>query len=144
MRQKDPLSGVWYSGVGSKLEIKVSGSRLAGYFHSTEAPGGKFPINGSVDPDPDLPNRALAFTVSWIQVGAKPKYRSVTSYTGQYHRLRDGEEVIRATFLLAEETPPGKQYASTYVGYDNFERTVPTSAAVKKARGTRPLQQAAR
>jgi hypothetical protein len=144
MSKKDPLAGVWYSGVGSKLELEVDGSRLTGSFDSAEAPGGRFPVYGSVDLDSTLPNRALAFTVSWIQEGTKLEYRSVTSYTGQYHSLPDGEEVIRTTFLLAEETRPGKEYASTYVGYDNFKRTAPSSNEVKTARATRPSQQRSR
>jgi len=32
----DPSPGIWYSGVGSKLEIRVNGSRLEGSSYSTE------------------------------------------------------------------------------------------------------------
>jgi hypothetical protein len=125
MGAPDPISGLWYSGVGSKLEITVTNSELRGYFHSTEGPNGKFPLVGSVDPDSSLPNRALSFSVSWITADTPNEYRSVTSYTGQYHRS-GGDEVIKTIFLLADETAPTKQYASIFVGYDNFARTEPT------------------
>jgi hypothetical protein len=134
----DPLSGVWYSGVGSKLELGVDGSKLVGFFHSTESPGGKYELVGSIDPDPNLPNRALSFSVSWITSDTPNEFRSVTSYTGQYHRYdRDGDEAINTIFLLADETGPKKQYASTYIGYDNFGRTEPSAEQVEKERRRR-------
>jgi Avidin family len=132
MSANDPLSGIWYSGVGSKLELEVKGSELRGFFHSTEAPGGKFPVVGSVDPDPRLPNRALSFSVSWITPDTAKGYRSVTSYTGQYHRWDDEDETINTIFLMADETRPNKQYASTFVGYDNFGRNEPSLEDVKR------------
>ncbi len=46
----DPLSGIWYSSVGSKLDLRVNGSKLEGLFHSMEGPGGKYDLTGSVDP----------------------------------------------------------------------------------------------
>ena len=128
----DPLSRVWYSKVGSKLELVVRGSKLEGYFHSTEGPAGKFEVFGSVDPDASLPDRALSFSVCWIRSDSSNKYRSVSSYTGQYHRFDDGEEVINTVFLLVDET--GKQFASTFVGYDNFDTTEPSPEQIKKAR----------
>lgn len=138
MNGQDPLSGVWYSGVGSKLELKVNGSRLEGFFHSTEASGGKYELVGSVDPDPNLPNRALSFSVCWIESDTPNEYRSVSSYTGQYHRYdSDDDEVINTIFLLADETGPKKQFASTFVGYDNFGRTQPSPDQIKKARRLR-------
>ncbi len=141
MSGHDPLSGVWYTGVGSKLELKVNGSKLEGYFHSTEGPGGKYDVVGSVDPDPTLPNRALSFSVSWISLDTPNEYRSVTSYTGQYHRHdSDGDEVINTIFLLADETTAKKQYASTFVGYDNFVRTRPSAEQIEKERRIRGLR----
>ena len=131
MSGNDPLSGIWYSGVGSKLELAVKGSELSGFFHSKEAPGGKFPLCGSVDPDPNLPNRALSFSVAWITPETPKDRRSVTSYTGQYHR---SHEVIRTIFLLADETSPAKQYVSTSVGYDNFSRTQPSAGQLETER----------
>jgi len=138
MSGHDPLSGVWYSGVGSKLELRVNGSRLEGFFHSTEGPGGKYELVGSVDPDANLPNRALSFSVSWIASDTPNEHRSVTSYTGQYHRYdQDGDEVINTVFLLADETSPKKQYSSTFVGYDNFERTRASEEQIAKERRRR-------
>jgi|HubBroStandDraft_1064217.scaffolds.fasta_scaffold43824_2 hypothetical protein len=133
MSASDPLSGVWYSGVGSKLELTVSNSELRGYFRSTEAPARKFPLVGSVDPDPSLPNRALSFSVSWINADTPNEYRSVTSYTGQFHRT-DEEDFINTIFLLADETSPTKQYASVFVGYDNFSKTEPSKDQVEYQR----------
>jgi Avidin family len=141
MNANDPLSGIWYSAVGSKLELAVNGSELRGFFHSTEGPGGKFPVVGSVDPDPNLPNRALSFSVSWITPDTKKSYRSVTSYTGQYHRWEDESETISTIFLLADETSPEKQYASTFVGYDNFGRNEPSAEDIaRELRTRRPSQ----
>src|ERR1700722_16997635 len=101
MRGSDPLSGVWFSEVGSKLELRVTGSEIRGFFHSTEGPSGKFKLHGSVDSDPSLPNRALSFSVSWINEDTPNEYRSVSSYTGQYHRA-GGDDVINTIFLLAD------------------------------------------
>ncbi|HXO00238.1 MAG TPA: avidin/streptavidin family protein [Candidatus Acidoferrales bacterium] len=131
MSGNDPLDGVWYSGVGSKLELSVKGSELSGYFHSKEGPGGKYRLIGSIDPDPDRDNRALSFSVSWITPDTPKDRRSVTSYTGQYHR---SHEVIRTIFLLADETSPTKQYVSTFVGYDNFSRMEPAADLADKER----------
>src|ERR1700704_5787615 len=104
------VTGTWFSPVGSRLELKENGSELTGTFDSTENPGGGgFPVHGSVDPDVHLPNRALSFSVAWIDGTTKPEYRSVTSYTGQYHK-DGGVETIDVVFLLANETTPAKQY----------------------------------
>jgi Avidin family len=131
----DPISGDWYSGVGSKLELVVTGSEIHGLFHSTEGPVGKFPVVGSVDPDPTLANRALSFSISWITPETPKEYRSVTSYTGQYHQSdASGDEVIRTIFLLADETSPAKQYASIFIGYDNFSKTRPSASQIEKER----------
>jgi hypothetical protein len=138
MNKRDPLSGVWYSGVGSQLKLEVSGSKLKGFFHSTEGPKGKYALVGSVDPDPSLPNRALSFSVSWIRADTDNDQRSVTSYTGQYHRYEsDDEEAINTIFLLADETSPRKQFASTFVGYDNFARERPSAKEIDKERKRR-------
>jgi Avidin family len=137
MKGQDPLAGVWYSGVGSKLELKVNGSRLEGFFQSTEAPGGKYPLVGSVDPDASQPNRALAFSVSWIDADRPNKFRRVSSYTGQYHQNSNREDVINTIFLLSDETRPRQQYVSTYVGYDNFERIRPSAEQIKKEKRRR-------
>jgi hypothetical protein len=131
MNGKDPIYGTWYSGVGSKLELEVNGSELRGFFHSTEGPDGKYPLVGSIDPDPSLPNRALSFSVSWITPKTPRERRSVTSYTGQFHR---SHEIIKTIFLLADETSPSKQYVSTFVGYDNFVRVQPAAAQVETER----------
>jgi len=125
MANQDPIAGVWYSGVGSMLKLQVDGSELKGSFDSTEAHGGSFTVHGSVDPDPSKANRALSFSVCWIRKNGHPKYRSVTSYTGQYHKLENGSEYLNTTFLMVDETTPEQDYASTYVGYDNFNRNKP-------------------
>jgi hypothetical protein len=131
----DPLAGVWYSGVGSRLELHVHGARLTGFFASTEDEGERFPLHGSVDPDPHQSNRALSFSIAWITPDESDAFRSVTSYTGQYHRSADGE-AIETIFLMADQTPPEKQYASVFVGYDNFHRESPSAEEVKRARHT--------
>jgi hypothetical protein len=121
------VSGTWYSAVGSRLELKEKGSELHGTFDSTESSTGKpFPLHGSVDPDTSLKNRALSFSVAWIDKSTPPtsKNRSVTSYTGQYHNDK-GVETIQVVFLLANETTPAKAYASVFVGSDIFTRTKP-------------------
>jgi len=122
----DPLDGKWYSSVKSSLDLKVEGSTLSGSFNSTEDHSPlSFPLVGVVDPDPSLPNRALSLAVSWIDKDTT-KYRSVTSYTGQYHYNGAKEkEAINTTFLMVDETTEANQYKSTYVGYDNFSRKKP-------------------
>ena len=123
------VSGTWYSGAGSKLELHENGSELTGTFDSTENPGGgSFEVHGSIDPDGTRPNRALAFSVAWIDGSTPSEDRSVTSYTGQYHHSDlDGGDVIQVVFLLANETPPKKAYASVFVGSDVFRRIGPLS-----------------
>lgn len=127
----DPLAGTWYSTAGSKLELKIQGSELMGSFTSTENPGPAFDVRGSVDPDPNIPDRALSFSVCWIDEKTKSKYRSVSSYTGQYHHT-DSEDIIETIFLLVDETSINKQFVSTFVGYDNFYRDQPDQGKVKK------------
>jgi Avidin family len=127
----DPLAGVWYSTVGSKLELKIQDSVLTGSFESTENSGGKFEIHGTVDPDLEMPDRALSFSVCWIDGRSKSKYRSVSSYTGQFHRT-DSDAIIETIFLLVDATSINKQFVSTFVGYDNFYREQPQSDKVRK------------
>ena len=138
MAQQDPIEVVWYSKTGSVLNLYVNGSELTGYFYSLQVqPEEWYPLHGSVDPDQSLPNRALSFSVSWITDGTPSEFRSVTSYTGQYHSLPNGSEVINTIFLLQDETSPQKQYASTMVGYDNFVRVAPTLAEIEDEVRTR-------
>src|SRR4029079_8090568 len=116
------VSGTWYSPVGSRLELEEKGSELTGSFDSTENPGGgAFAVHGSIDPDHTPANRALSFSVAWIDGSTPPEFRSVTSYTGQYHD-DDDVETIDVVFLLANETTPAKAYASVFVGSDIFPR----------------------
>lgn len=127
------ISGKWYSPVGSLLELEEHGAELKGKFNSTENQGGgAFDVHGSIDPDGSLPNRALSFSVAWIKGSAPVEYRSVTSYTGQYHN-EDGEEVIDVVFLLVNETTPAKSYASVFVASDVFTRNPPSDEEVKHA-----------
>lgn len=68
---------------------------------------GKYELVGSVDPDPNLPNRARSFSVSWTCPDTTNERRSVSSYTGQYHRFDpEGDEVINTVFLLVHERGP--------------------------------------
>src|SRR5580693_10795158 len=90
----DPLTGAWYSGVGSRLELHVHGARLTGYLASTEDGGERFPLHGSVDPDPHQSDRTLSFSIAWITPDAPDAFRSVTSYTGQYHADAEAIETI--------------------------------------------------
>lgn len=116
----DNLSGTWYSGVGSTLELQVSGGTLTGFFESTETnPSKKYPLTGLVDPDTARHNRVLAFVVSWIDNISSSKYRSISSYTGQFHS-KDNE--INVTLLITDETSIHKQYRSTLVAHDTFTR----------------------
>jgi hypothetical protein len=114
----DPLNGTWYSGAGSRLELRVEESGLRGTFYRAED-GSARPLVGSVDPDASQPHRALGFSICWIADDESSPYRSVTSYTGQFHADRNE---IATIFLLVDETSSQKQYASTFVGYDNFTR----------------------
>jgi hypothetical protein len=121
--------------VGSKLELHENGSELTGHFDSTENQGGgSFPLHGSIDPDVSQANRALSFSVAWNKDSQPSEFRSVTSYTGQYHK--DGE-FIDVVFLLANETTPEKSYASVFVGSDSFTKTAPTPEEASRAKKTR-------
>ncbi len=126
MNSNDPLAGVWYSGVGSKLKLEVTGSTLTGYFQSTDDPSAdQQALYGSVDPDAALPNRALSFSVYWPKSN---KYAaSVTSYTGLYQAQGgpSGKAQITTIFLLAIEREPQYNYKAVTVGYDNFLREKP-------------------
>lgn len=132
MSQTDPLACAWYSEIGSRLDLTVNGSLLDGVFHSVDGPRGDFRVIGSVDPDSSQPDRALAFSVCWIDCDGSNEFRSVSSYTGQYHRTMDGDEFINTIFLLVDET--GKQFASTFVGYDNFRKSPPSEEVVRMRR----------
>lgn len=116
----DPLDGVWYSKVGSKLELQVSGATLSGWFSSVDEPGKRAPIVGVVDPDASANDRALSFAVAWVAVDPSSKYRSVSSYTGQVHF--GSPDVMETILLLVDQTSVEKQYTSTMVAYDNFHR----------------------
>jgi hypothetical protein len=127
------VSGKWYSPVGSMLVLEEHGAELTGKFDSTENPGGgAFDVHGSVDPDVNQPDRALSFSVAWMKGSAPLQYRSVTSYTGQYHK-GDGEEVIDVVFLLVNETTPAQSFSSVSVASDVFTRNPPSDEEVKRA-----------
>ena len=127
----DPLAGTWYSGIGSQLDLQVNGSQVSGTF-TRKGTQGK--VIGSVDPDPTRPNRALSFSVAWVQDVTPPQnFVSVTSYTGQYHKgEKPRPDVINAVFLLVDETSAQRQFASTFVGYDNFFRQKPTPEQIEQ------------
>ena len=123
MTSNDPLSGEWYSGVGSRLVLAVNGSTLTGHFQSTDNPGAPAqPVYGSVNPDTSLPNRALSFSVYWPK--SSNFAAAVTSYTGQYQAKGGPSDTpqITSIFLLSTETEPKDNYKAVNVGFDIFER----------------------
>lgn len=122
MSQTNPLNGIWYSSVGSKLELEVNGTVLKGQFYSTQDPV-LVPVFGSVasvQPNPDfLP---VAFSASWP---AGDDYGpSVTSYTGQYTN-KNGHEQIEVIFLLADQVESTVLWKSTSIASDVFTRKNP-------------------
>lgn len=125
MSQTNSLNGIWYSSVGSKLELIVDGTVLTGKFDSTQDPTGFVPVFGSVasvQPNPDfLP---VAFSASWP---AGDDYGpSVTSYTGQYTN-ENGHEQIEVIFLLANQEKSTVLWKSTSIASDVFTREDPTA-----------------
>ncbi|MGE5342674.1 MAG: avidin/streptavidin family protein [Candidatus Omnitrophota bacterium] len=134
----DPLDGIWYSSVGSVLKLEINGKTIGGVFSSKQNPdGGYYSVNGSIDPDTTLANRALSFSVAWFnEKNPNPGYRSVTSYTGQYHQTAHGE-CINTTFLMVDETSPANEYASTYIGFDNFCKKEYTEEEIRRELLTR-------
>jgi hypothetical protein len=120
----DHINGFWYGKSGSKLNLEVYGSEIKGTYETPRCKGGTCKIHGSIDPDSKQSNRALSFSVSWFDEKGNPiggNYRSVTSYTGQYHKF-DNTEIIEVTFLLVNETSYTKEYASTFVHHDTLTR----------------------
>ena len=111
------VSGEWISQVGSKVTLRQSGNYIVGTF--TREDGIAHRLLGSiVSEHSGEVGIALSFSVAWSS-NSDPKYRSVTSYTGQYH---PDKEFISTVFLLASETLPSKDYAAVSVGTDVFKR----------------------
>ncbi len=123
MSQANPLNGIWYSSVGSKLVLEVDGTVLVGKFDSTQDPNGFVRVFGSVasaQSNPDfLP---VAFSASWP--GGDDYGPSVTSYTGQYTN-KDGYEQIEVIFLLANQVKSTVLWKSTGIASDVFRREDP-------------------
>jgi len=63
----------------------------------------------------------------------------VTTWSGEVQTDKDGEEVIRTTWLLTMETAQNANWKSTLIGKDTFTRTKPTKAQIDKILGTRDL-----
>ncbi|AXT60366.1 hypothetical protein D1816_08380 [Aquimarina sp. AD10] len=113
-----PIYGHWESEAGSKLFLASQGSILHGSF--TREGGRPRRLLGTIDNHQPIKDKglALSFSVYWPS-NNDPEYRSVTSYTGQFHPT---ENKITTIFLLANETIPSKDYASVFVGNDVFTR----------------------
>jgi hypothetical protein len=125
-----PINGIWYSSIGSELKLEEHGSELKGSFDSVQQPGKAFELHGSVYPNEERPNRSLSFSVAWPEDPASAKYRSVSSYTGQYHHVDGVGEFIDVVFLLVDETMPSRSFASVFVGHDRFMREKPGPARI--------------
>jgi len=111
------VSGVWISESGSQVILRQRGSYILGTF--TRKGGTAHRLLGSIVPQHSgQVGIALSFSVAWPS-NNDPKYRSVTSYTGQYH---PDKGFISTVFLLADETLPNKDYAAVSVGTDIFKR----------------------
>lgn len=114
LRTPSPIDGVWRNQLGSELILETDGrGGLTGTFRSGTAAGALTPIKGSYDPSPKHSGTALGFMVDWTEV------HSVTVWSGQHD---GGEDLIRATWLMTVGTSADREWQSTVIGHDVFER----------------------
>lgn len=111
-----PLEGTWRNQLGSTLTLHVDGlGGLQGTFLSGTAHSSiPVAVKGSYDPTcPPRDSTALGFVVDWTEVHA------VTAWSGLY---RPGEDTIRATWLMTAATDADREWRSTVLGHDLFQR----------------------
>lgn len=110
------LEGQWRNQHGSELLLSADehGGLRGTYRLASEA--GDEPPNqliGSYDDRCSRAGSVLGFVVVWNDA------RSVTVWSGQYH---PGEDVIRTTWLMTNETVFDDDWHSTMIGEDIFVR----------------------
>ena len=75
----DP-GGQWYNELGSKMQIRVSGSRVSGTYCSAVGDASRtYDLFGAVDPDPYTYSQAISWTVAWSNSSGNA--HSVTCYS---------------------------------------------------------------
>jgi hypothetical protein len=110
------LDGVWRNQFGSELRLEVDGAGgLKGAYRTAHAvlTGHSNAVVGSYNPAPSNAGSVLGFVVVWDEL------RSLTAWSGQYH---PGADLIRATWLMTNETLEDEDWRSTIVGQDVFRR----------------------
>ena len=117
------LNGTWYNTLGSSMKLAVEGQQVSGTY--TTAVGeaqGRYPIVGAIDTESYNKSQAVGLVVIWSN--EQGSSHSVTTWSGQLEMI-DGQEILRATWLLTRETPPDQDWQSTLVGADIFTRYPP-------------------
>src|SRR6266545_2318681 len=133
------LKGTWYNELGSEMILTtVQAGRVEGTYETfvSECAKGKYLLIGRTDTDNDAAEN-IGFVVSWENENGSCD--SVTTWSGEVQTDKDGEEVIRTTWLLTMETAQNANWKSTLIGKDTFTRTKPTKAQIDKILGTRDL-----
>ena len=126
MRYVD-VSGKWVNEYGSLmdiLEVDSATGIFSGTYASTTGASGKYRVTGITDtkPDPKINSQALAFSVSWRDLGGDPADANwVSAFSGQI-QIIDGKEVMTTTYLLQENTDPQNNWGSTIVDKATFKR----------------------
>lgn len=138
------IAGAWYNELGSKMVLSQNGSSITGTYQTAVGDAsGIYELVGSIDVagDPEGNGQAVAWVVVWNNQPNGSSH-SITAWSGQY-QTADGNEEITTLWLLTQETPAHKDWASTSVNQDVFTRTAPTAevalAAKRKGRISSPI-----
>lgn len=114
------LEGKWYNELGSTLEIKADDDgRLSGTYETAVSSAGcahgVFDLLGTTDVDAG--GDTFGFSVTWKN--KQSSCNSTTAWSGHYLQ---GQEILKAFWLLSVKTDPGDEWGSTLVGEDVFTR----------------------
>lgn len=123
------LNGTWYNELGSRMNLKVKGSSIAGTYETAVGDAnGTYDLIGQTDVN-NYSSKAVGFVVVWHNQDDHSD--SVTSWSGQY-QIIDGVDTIVTTWLLTQETDPDDDWSSTFVNKDIFTRTPPSPEEIEQ------------
>lgn len=128
------LNGVWWNELMSNMTItQDSNGMLTGHYHTAVGKATDYylltgrvnMLNNDFDGE-----AAVGLTVVWHNQYSDS--HSVTTWSGQYKVVgAEQTEMIRATWLLTDETTPQDDWTSTRVGIDVFTREMPSKDDVQ-------------
>jgi hypothetical protein len=129
------ITGTWYNELGSSMVVQSTpdGSLIGTYNSAVGNAQYNYVLVGRYDTAPATDTgtgTTLGWTVSW-----RNDYRNAhsnTTWSGQF--FEGPVPHINTQWLLTRATTASDEWESTYVGHDEFTRTLPSAAEIAAAK----------